>query len=82
MRGDVRAAREVRGRCAGATAQAALQREGLSAGEVGARVRTSNMRSKLVTLDVSKVSGWLKFHASCRVARWVSDAGGGAGRGR
>ena len=77
-RGEVQAGRNTRVRC-GPGGERAVGggllkrhfREGLSAGEVGARVRTSNMRSKLVTLDVSKVSGWLKFHASCRVARWV-----------
>ena len=39
--------------------------------EVGERARTLNMRSMLVTLDVSRVRGWLKFSASCRVARWA-----------
>ena len=41
---------------------------------VGARARTSNMPSMSVTLDVSKVSGWLKVSAYCRVARWAYDA--------
>ena len=48
--------------------------------EVVARVRTLNMRRMVATLDVSNVSGWLKASAFCRVARWVYDAGGGAGR--
>ena len=48
--------------------------------EVGARVRTANMSSMLVTLDVLRFSGWLKAFALCRVARWAYEAGGGAGR--
>ena len=46
-----------------------------SAVEVGARTRTLNMASMFVTLDVSKLSGWLKAHAPCRVARWAYEAG-------
>ena len=37
---------------------------------VGARARaerTSNMTAMLVTLDVSKLSGWLNTFASCQV---------------
>ena len=64
----------------GATAQAAFQ--GRARLEVGARVRTSNMLSMVVTLDVSRLSNWLKASAPCRVARWAYDARavcGGAG---
>ena len=32
-----------------------------------ARARTSNMPSMFVTLEVSRLSGWLNDHASCRV---------------
>eukprot|EP00964_Phaeocystis_antarctica_P017871 scaffold9927_cov59-Phaeocystis_antarctica.AAC.5 len=35
-----------------------------------------------MTLDVSKVSGWLNDAALCRVERRAYDAGRGAGRGR
>ena len=47
---------------------------------VGARARaerTWNMPSMVVTLDVSKLSGWLKAHAPCRVERRACDAGRG-----
>ena len=52
---------------------------------LGARARaerTVNMRYIFVTLDVSKLSGWLNAVALCRVARWAYDARavcGGAG---
>eukprot|EP00964_Phaeocystis_antarctica_P069422 scaffold42181_cov36-Phaeocystis_antarctica.AAC.1 len=38
----------------------------------------------VVTLDVSKLSGWLNFDADCRVERRAHDAerGGGPGGGR
>ena len=49
--------------------------------KVGARVRTRNMASMLVTLDVSRFSGWLKASALCRVARGGTyEAGGSSGR--
>ena len=35
-----------------------------------------------VTLDVSKLSGWLKADADCRVERRAYDAERGMGRGR
>ena len=38
------------------------------------------MRSMVVTLDVSKLSGWLNADAACRVERQACDAGRGAGR--
>ena len=41
---------------------------------VGARVRTSNKYHMRVTLDVSKLSGWLKAYASYRVARGAYEA--------
>ena len=43
--------------------------------------RTSNMRFMSVTLDVSKLSGWLKAFAFCRVARRACDAGAWCGMG-
>ena len=39
--------------------------------------RTLNMLSILVTLDVSKLSGWLNLYACCRVERRACDAGKG-----
>ena len=42
--------------------------------------RTINMCHMLVTLDVSKLSGWLNADACCRVERWACDAGRGAAR--
>ena len=44
--------------------------------------RTENMARMVVTLDVSKLSGWLNADASCRVERRAYDAGRGSGRGR
>ena len=49
---------------------------------VGARARaerTSNMRGMFVTLDVSKLSGWLNAYANCRVERRACNVGRGAG---
>ena len=48
-------------------------REGLG-WRFGARARTLNISSKLVTLVVSKLSGWLNFLAYCRVARTAYEA--------
>jgi hypothetical protein len=52
---------------------------------VGARARakrTANMRFMLVTLEVSKLSGWLNTRASCRVeGKGTCDAGRGCGPG-
>ena len=42
--------------------------------------RTKNMWGMDVTLDVSKVSGWLNALASCRVEKRACDAEQGAGR--
>ena len=43
---------------------------------------TLNMERMVVTLDVSKVSGWLNADAYCRVERRVYDAERGVDRGR
>ena len=43
--------------------------------------RTENIFCVVVTLDVSKASGWLKAYTCCRVERKAYDAGRGAGRG-
>eukprot|EP00964_Phaeocystis_antarctica_P050416 scaffold29284_cov63-Phaeocystis_antarctica.AAC.1 len=40
------------------------------------------MTSMSMTLDVSKLSGWLNADASCRVERRACDAQRGVGRGR
>eukprot|EP00964_Phaeocystis_antarctica_P089821 scaffold57376_cov60-Phaeocystis_antarctica.AAC.1 len=40
------------------------------------------MPSMVVTLDVSKLSGWLNSDAYCRVERRAYDAGRGVGRAR
>eukprot|EP00964_Phaeocystis_antarctica_P130451 scaffold94312_cov54-Phaeocystis_antarctica.AAC.2 len=44
--------------------------------------RTANMENMLVTLEVSKLSGWLNVYADCRVESKTCDAGRGVGRGR
>ena len=44
--------------------------------------RTANMAYMVVTLDVSKLSGWLNADAPCRVERRAYDAERGVGRGR
>ena len=51
-----------------------------SGGRVRAAERTLNMASMSVTLDVSKLSGWLNAAAFCRVERRVYDAERGVGR--
>ena len=63
------------------------RREGpaVKAGEGRARAElTANMAYMSVTLDVSKLSGWLNTDAPCRVERRAYDAGRGvrAGSGR
>ena len=42
--------------------------------------RTRNIRLMSVTLDVSKLSGWLKAFASCRVERRACNVGRGTAR--
>ena len=44
--------------------------------------RTENIRFMSVTLDVSKVSGWLNFTASCRVVRRACAVRGEVWAGR
>ena len=41
------------------------------------RMHTANIPVMVVTLVVSKLSGWLKATAPCRVARLVYDVEGG-----
>jgi hypothetical protein len=83
-------------RCGGGEVRAG-RREGLwcgggtTSGMHGARLkawgpraraeRTANMASMVVTLEVSKLSGWLEADAPCRVEGRACDAGGrGASR--
>ena len=56
----------------------AVRREGSIAGH--GKERTLNMACMFVTLDVSKLSGWLNAFAVCRVERRAYDVGRGAGR--
>ena len=42
--------------------------------------RTQNMLFMSVTLDVSKLSGWLNAFVSCRDERRACDVGKGTGR--
>ena len=44
--------------------------------------RTANMMLMVVTLDVSKLSGWLNARAPCRVERRACGAERGVGRGQ
>ena len=44
--------------------------------------RTQNMPAMFVTLDVSKLSGWLNADAPCRVERRACDERRGVWRGR
>ena len=73
--------RGVRGRGATAAKAACTGRARLKA--VGGRARaerTRNMPYMVVTLDVSKLSGWLNADAVCRAERRACDAWRGAAR--
>ena len=73
--------RAVRGRGATAVQAACTGMARLKA--VGARARAkraANIWPMLVTLDVSKLSGWLNTVASYRVERRACDVGRGAAR--
>ena len=62
-----------------ATHAACTGRARLKAVGVRARAeRTANMACMVVTLDVSKLSGWLNAYAYCRVERRACDARQGA----
>ena len=62
-----------------ATQAACTGRARLKAGGARARAEhTANMACMFVTLDVSKLSGWLNLVASCRVERRACDVGRGA----
>eukprot|EP00964_Phaeocystis_antarctica_P030330 scaffold17120_cov41-Phaeocystis_antarctica.AAC.3 len=85
MRGEVWA--EGGGAWAGGSARAACTARWPGCEGWGARAcaeRTWNMANMYVTLDVSKLSGWLNFDAACRVERRGVRCGArcGSGRGR
>ena len=62
-----------------ATQSACTGRARLKAVGVRARAeRTRNIQPMTVTLDVSKLSGWLNADACCRVERRACDVGGAA----
>ena len=64
-----------------ATLAACTGRARLKAGGARARAeRTANMLPMVVTLDVSKLSGWLNTDAYCRVERRACNVGRGAAR--
>ena len=62
-----------------ATAQAACTGKGQLKARPRAE-RTVNIKRMSVTLDVSKLSGWLNLCAPCRVETRAYDAGRGAGQ--
>ena len=71
--------REAGGRGPAAAHERNARREGPALKAGGARAcaeRTANILPMVVTLDVSKLSGWLKASAFCRVARWAYEARG------
>jgi len=73
--GEVRAGRRERGYEAAASACTLGAR--LKAWGPRARAeRTKNMAYMFVTLEMSKLSGWLKADAHCRVEGRACDAGG------
>ena len=88
MRSEVWAAgggRAWAGSSARATCTGRVREEGPPVSRLGARAcakRTLNMLVMSVTLDVSKLSGWLNADADCRVERRAYDAERGVGRGR
>ena len=76
MRGKVRSGRQRRR----AIAVHAACRGGLDCrlGAGHGEERTPNMTFMVVTLDVSKLSGWLNADARCRVEGGADDKGRGA----
>ena len=81
MRDEVRGPGGGRARWVAAAQAVCTGRARLKAGGHRARAgRTWNMPPNTVTLDVSRLSGWLNATAFCRVERRACDAGRGAGR--
>ena len=82
MRGEVRAGRREAGGREAVAAQAACTGRPDSR-LLGARARakrTRNISAMTVTLEVSKLSGWLNLYACCQVKGRACDAGRGARR--
>ena len=81
MRDEVRGPGGGRARWVAAAQAVCTGRARLKAGGHRARAgRTWNMPPNTVTLDVSRLSGWLNATALCRVERRACDAERGAGR--
>ena len=80
------AGREAGGRGPAAAHERHARREGpavkAGGGYRACAERTMNMPLMSVTLDVSKLSGWLNADADCRVKRRAFDAERDVGRGR
>ena len=77
-RGEVGAGRREGLWGGGGTQEACTGKARLKASGPRARAeRTQNMLLMVVTLEVSKLSGWLKADAACRVDGRACDAGGG-----
>ena len=82
MRGEVRAGRRERVWGSGSASGVHVEGPAVKAGRARACAeRTANMENMLVTLEVSKLSGWLNVYADCRVESKTCDAGRGVGRG-
>ena len=77
-RGYVRAGRS--GRAWGDGGASGMHGKGPTEGSRARAERTENMAAMFVTLEVSKLSGWLNADASCRVERKAYDAERDAGR--
>ena len=72
-----------KGRWAVVARERHARREGQAVKAEGARAcaeRTLNIQRMVVTLDVSKLSGWLNADARCRVERWACNVGRGVAR--
>jgi len=82
--GEVRAGRREGPGCGGGTTSGMHGKKArLKAWGPRARAeRTPNMERMSVTLEVSKLSGWLKADARCRVEGRACDAGGEVRAGR
>ena len=70
------------GQQTGATASSVQGRARLQIGGRTGVDRTRNIRYMVVTLEVSKLTGWLKAVAACRVESRACDEGRGVQAGR
>ena len=87
MRGRRGASREAGGPAGWWRHTSGMHGDGPTQGLGACAERTKNMKLMSVTLEVSKLSGWLKADAACRVEGRACDAGGercepGGGRAR